>query len=243
MRLSPWRFVATACLLLVCACAGPAVTKEPDAPRRPAPAPEPGLIAARALVEAAPADWQPRWEQLHKMAKTATPAILRALRENPAGAGAQAAVHLLGESRDPASREYLLTRLRSKDALGAEAALALGKLADPGTVQALRNAVESAATPMTTRAAAAAALVRMGEGPSIVAFLRAVFLAASPYGRKTSRQFKIPASKSRWAHERYMIIEALRSQYEGETFGLDEDSSWPAMRDAANKMAERLGSK
>jgi len=37
-----------------------------------------------------------------------------------------------------------------------------------------------------------------------------------------------------------MIIEALRGRYRGETFGLDEDSSWPAMRAAAAKMAKRL---
>jgi len=195
------------------------------------------------LVDAAPADWQPRWEQLHKMAATATPAVLRALRENPTGQGAQAAIHLLGESADPRAKDYLLGLLTSGDEVGTEAALALGKLADADSAQALRDAVGSASTPITTRAAAAAALVRMGEGPSIVPFLQAVFLAASPYGRKTSRQFKIPASKSRWAHERYMIIEALRSRYEGETFGLDEDSSWPAMRDAAAKMARRLRGK
>ena len=59
----------------------------------------------------------------------------------------------------------------------------------------------------------------------------------------STRQHKIPTTKTRWAHERYMIIEALRQRYEGETFGLDEDSSWPAMRDAAAAMARHLGGK
>ncbi len=177
------------------------------------------------------------------MEAKAVPAVLQALNENPRGPGAQAAVHLLGEAADPRSKEPLLALMKGGNELGAEAALALGKLADPSTSSALQATVASAATPMTTRAAAAAALITMGEGPAIVSFLEAVFLAASPYGQASSRQHKIPTSKSRWAHERYMIIESLRQRYDGKTFGLDEDSSWPAMRKAAAAMSRHLKQK
>lgn len=201
------------------------------------------LVAARDLVRAAPADWEARWDRLRKMGNSATPAILRALKENPQGEGAQAAIHLLGEARDERSRAYLVEVMGGGTELGSEAALALGKLADPETVDDLRAVVGKSATPMTTRAAAAAALVSMGEGRSVVSFMEAVFLAASPFRGSTGRKHGIPASKTRWAHERYMIIEALRGRYEGETFGLDEDSSWPAMRDGAAAMGRRLRGK
>ncbi|MEE2888095.1 MAG: hypothetical protein VX951_11760 [Planctomycetota bacterium] len=238
MQLSLRSLVTVTSLVVTASCSGPPAPVVPVEPTSPGP--EAGLLTARALVRAAPADWQSHWQRLRKMDKSATPAILRALREQPEGHGSQAAIHLLGEAADVRAKTFLLELLHGGDERGAEAALALGKLADTTTIGSLKTAAQSAATPMTTRAAAAAALVTMGEGPSVVSFLEAIFLAASPYASASSRQHKIPANKTRWAHERYMIIEALRGRYRGETFGLDEDSSWPAMRAAAAKMAKRL---
>jgi hypothetical protein len=235
-------------MVLTASCSGPVITVKPGVgtPKSdttgPASTQGPSLAlaAARNLVRAAPADWQSRWQRVHKMGKSATPAILRALREDPQGAGAQAAVHLLGEAADGRAKPYLLDLMSGGTELGTEAALALGKLNDPESIDSLQATVRRAATPMTTRAAAAAALVSMGKGPSIVSFLEAIFLAASPHRGTSSRQHKIPATKTRWAHERYMIIEALRRRYDGKTFGLDEDSSWPAMRNATAAMTKHL---
>ena len=240
MRLHPQHLASLLSLVAISSCSG-----GPDAPVRPTPVAQavPGVSIARALVRSAPADWQSHWQRLRKMKSNAVPAIHQALEENPGGLGAQAAIHLLGEAADARSKELLLTIMKAGNELGAEAALALGKLGDPTTTSSLKATVESAATPMTTRAAAAAALITMGEGTAIASFLEAVFLAASPSAQASNRRHKIPKSKTRWAHERYMIIESLRQRYDGETFGLDEDSSWPAMQKAAAAMSRRLKGK
>lgn len=215
-------------------------TGSPSIPVDPEEVTPPTLPACRALVAAAPADWPARWRAVKPHGAAVAPQLIRALQDNPEGPGAQAAIHLLGQLGAAGSREFLEDVLDDGNALGAEAALALGRLAAPASAAALRRAVDSPIYPITTRVAAAAGLVRMGRGKSVVGFLQAVFLAASPYGAASTRRHGIPAKKSRWALERYMVIEALRARYPTQGFDLDEDSSWPAMRDAAAKMAAFL---
>jgi HEAT repeats len=194
----------------------------------------------RELVSAAPANWPPRWQAVHSLGPLAVPALIRALRDNPEGAGAQAAIHLLGTFGNPTARPYLETLLTEGTSLSTEAALALGALGATASTPALRAIVEGRGEPVTTRVAAAAALVRLGHAREIVGFLEAVFLAATPDGVKSSRAHGLPRRKTRWAHERYMLIEAIRGRYEGETFGLDEDSSWSRLRKGAAKLAAFL---
>jgi hypothetical protein len=190
----------------------------------------------RALIAAQPADWPARWQQVRDHGASATTALIAELRINPEGPGAQAAVHLLGELRHAEAGPYLREILEDGTSLATEAALALGKFGDQSHTPTLRATVADSTKHVTTRAAAAAALVDLGHGKSIAAFLEAVFLAATPYGAAATRTHRLPRTKTRWAHERYMLIEALRRAHDGRTFGLDEDSSWPAMRDAARKM-------
>ena len=195
--------------------------------------PEP---ACHALVAAAPADWPTHWQRVRDHGTSSIRALIAALQANPEGPGAQAAVHLLGELRQPSAGPYLREALNDGTSLATEAALALGKLGDQTHTPSLRAAVADPTKLVTTRVAAAAALVDLGHARSIASFLEAVFLAATPYGREATRTHRLPRTKTRWAHERYMVIEALRRHYDGRSFGLDEDSSWPGLRDAADKM-------
>ena len=82
--------LATASILLVVvACAV-------DRPEPLPPAQPTGFAACERLVAAAPGDWPAHWKKVHVLGKNAVPGLIRALRGNVDGPGAQAAVHLLG---------------------------------------------------------------------------------------------------------------------------------------------------
>lgn len=195
-----------------------------------------GEVPCRELVAATPAEWPRRWEKVRAIGSAVTPALIKALRHNPDGPGAQAAVHLLGTLQDASARPFLEELLADGTSLSTEAALALGSLGEPASVPVLRAVVSGRDKHVTTRAAAAAALVTLGRARDVAGFLEAVFLAAGPYGAQSTRAQGLPRKKTRWALERYTLIEALRARYEGETFGLDEDSSWAALRDGTAKL-------
>lgn len=228
-----WWFVGW---LLIPGCA---VSKPTPEPVRPDPVIE---AAAAALVAAAPGDWPAHLDAVHAHGTAASAALVRALGKAPDGPGAQAALHLLGRLRAPGCRPFLERRAAAGDELAAEAALALGRLGDTASIRPLRALVDDRLTPPTTRCAAAAALIELGRAREVLPFLDAVWTAATPYGHAHGRAVGFPPSKDRWAHERYMIIEAIRHRYGGKTFGLDEDQPWEAMRDAGKRFRDAVES-
>ncbi len=198
------------------------------------------LQLCRDLVGAEPDAWPRLWSRVQSLGPNVAPALIRAISENPAGSGAQAGVHLLGVLEVEDTRTFLEETLRAGGSLAPEAALSLAKLGGPASVVALRSAVDARDRSTATRAAAAAGLVDLGEARSILPFLEALFLAATPFGAETGPEQGLPRTKVRWAHERYMVIEALRRRYDGQSFGLDEDSSWPRMREGTARMKKYI---
>lgn len=190
------------------------------------------LEPCRALVAAPPDAWREHWHKVHDLGPETTPVLVRCLEENPTGPGRQAAIHLLGEWRHPdrAADAFLqgLVKAGSPDATAA--ALAIGKRQDRTAVPLLVATVKDHSVPVTTRTAAACALLDLGETQQAVPLLRAVLLAATPYGHQLEREQGLPL-KTTWALERYMVIEAIRRFSHGKTFGLDEDAPWPTLRD------------
>jgi len=192
----------------------------------------------RALVAAAPSSWPGHWRTVHAMGPEATPVLVRCLRENPDGPGRQAAIHLLGEWRHPdATADALLQELVAAGGPDAtEAALALGKRQNRNAVPLLVTTVQNHDVDITVRAAAACALLDLDEPQHAVPLMRAVLLAATPYGQQLEQEHGLPL-KTRWALERYMVIEAIRRFSGGQTFGLDEDAPWPTLRDGTEEFA------
>lgn len=223
------------CVAFLAGCAANGPSPEPRQPAQP-----PGLTACRQLVAAKPAAWPDPWRKVRAIGERAAPSVIRALRENPEGDGVQAAIHLLGVFGGDAARTLLESKLDDGTDTATEAALALGRIGDESSMAKLTGVVQNRAARATTRTAAAAALVDLGRGKDVASFLRAVFLAATPYAAESTRKHGLPRRKTRWAHERYMILEALRRRYDGRTFGLDEDASWPALRKGAAAMTKFL---
>lgn len=199
-----------------------------------------GRDACRGLVAAPPAKWSELWPTVRAFGPEVVPSLLDAIERDPLGDGTQAGIHLLGEFGGEAARTFLEAELSRGSSLAQEAALALGQIGSEASVKPLHKVLADRTTPVTTRAAAAAALVDLGEAKSILPFLRAVFLAAGPYRGSTSKDEGLPRNKVRWALERYMIIEAFRRRYDESTFGLEEDASWPALRDGVAKLSAFL---
>lgn len=215
------RYFATLLLFSLVACVNPAP-------------------ACRDLVAASPGDWPAHWQRVRDLGSGATPALVAALQSSPDGPGAQAGIHLLGVLGDEAARDYLEAIVVDGTDHATEAALALGKLGGEASVALLRGVVDARDAKVPTRAAAAAALVTLGHGPTIIDFLEAIFLAATPHTGETSRKHFLPRQKSRWALERYVILEALRARYPTHVWPLDEDGSWPALRDGAADLRDYL---
>jgi len=186
----------------------------------------------RALVAAPPAAWTEHWRTVQALGADTTPALVRCLRENRNGPGRQAAIHLLGEWRhpDPAADAYLRELLAAKGADATEAALAIGKRNDRAAVPLLVATVQDQNLAIATRTAAACTLLDFDEPQHAVPLMHAVLLAATPYGLRLEQEQGLPR-KTRWALERYMVIEAIRRFSDGHTFGLDEDAPWPTLRD------------
>lgn len=190
------------------------------------------LEPCRALVSAPPAVWRERWQQVHALGPDASPALIRCLREDPEGAGRQAAIHLLGQwhQANPATDTFLRELVAARGADAAEAALAIGRRKDRKAVPQLVATVQDRTLATAVRTAAACALLDLDEPQHAVPLMRAVLLAASPYGADLEQEQGLP-HKTRWALERYMIIEAVRRFSGGDTFGLDEDAPWPKLRE------------
>ncbi len=186
----------------------------------------------RALVAAPPAAWPEHWRTVHALGPDTTPALVRTLRENRSGPGRQAAIHLLGEWRhpDPSADAYLRELVKAKGADATDAALAIGKRKDQAAVPLLVATVQDQNLAIATRTAAACTLLDFDEPQHAVPLMRAVLLAATPYGHQLEQEQGLPR-KTRWALERYMVIEAVRRFSDGRTFGLDEDAPWPTLRD------------
>lgn len=186
----------------------------------------------RALVAAPPAEWTEHWRTVQALGPDTAPALVRCLKEDSNGPGRQAAIHLLGEWRhpDPATDTYLRELVAAKGADATEAALAIGKRNDRTAVPLLVATVQDHSLAVATRTAAACTLLDFDEPQHAVPLMRAVLLAATPYGNELEQEQGLP-HKTRWALERYMIIEAVRRFSNGRTFGLDEDAPWPTLRD------------
>ncbi|MHC4515032.1 MAG: HEAT repeat domain-containing protein [Planctomycetota bacterium] len=190
------------------------------------------LTPCRELVAAPPADWPVHWRAVHALGPRATESLVHCLRENRNGSGRQAAIHLLGERRRPAAASYLRELVQARGADATEAALALGKLPDHTATGLLVTTVQNQDLAIGTRTAAACALLDLDQPQHAVPLMRAVLLAATPYGSELEREHGLPR-KTRWAYERYMVIEAVRRFSNGNTFGLDEDAPWPQLRDGS----------
>ncbi len=188
------------------------------------------LAPCKALVAASPADWPGRWRAAHALGPGATRTLVRCLKKDSHGPGRQAAIHLLGDWRDPAAGPYLRELVDANSEEATEACLGLGKLADQRAVGLLVTTVQNHDQAIATRTAAACALLDLRQPRHAVPLMQAVLLAATPYGAGLEQAQGLP-QKTRWAYERYMVIEAIRRFSHGETFGLDEDASWPRLRD------------
>lgn len=205
------------------------------------------LEPCRALVAAAPDTWPEHWRKVYDLGPDATPALVHCLRENATGPGRQAAIHLLGEwrRRDAATAAFLQDLVKTKGPDATAAALALGKQGDRTSLPLLVDTTRDHTVATETRVAAACSLLDQGRTQDAVPLMRAVLLAASPYGHELEREHGLPL-KTRWAAERYMIIEAIRRYADGKTFGLDEDAPWPTLRDGTAAflayVKERTGS-
>jgi HEAT repeat protein len=188
------------------------------------------LAPCQALVAAEPSEWPMRWRATQALGPRATTTLVRCLRENQDGPGRQAAIHLLGDWHDPTAAAYLRELVAAKGPDTTEAALGLGKLGDPAVAALLVATVQDRDLATDSRVAAACALLDLGQPRHAVPLMQAVLLAATPYGTELRQAQGLP-QKTRWAFERYMMIEAVRRFSNGETFGLDEDASWPRLRD------------
>lgn len=191
---------------------------------------------ARELVAAPPEAWQASYGALIQGDGDRTQALLRALERQPRGAGVQLALATLGKLGDPAATAYLEAQLSKGNAeLSSEAALALGRLPSPASIAVLQAEMDRSRRDPLVRTAAAVALLDLGEVELSLPFLHAILLAGTPYGLALQQEFALP-DRGRWAHERYLAISAIGRHFDGETFGLDPDSSWPSLKASVDRL-------
>lgn len=239
---------STALLLTLCSCvAGKATAPTPtaDPPHAAAPSGSPQLdeehaaAVCRALLAARPEAWPECWRAAHALGERASPELIAQLEAaaGPSAPGAQAAVHLLGVLRDPQARLWLIDTVEGRGDLAAEAALSLGEIGDRRDVDVLAALMADRAAAVMARNAAAASLIQMGQEAQTLPFVRAVFLAATPYAADSTREQGLPPHKTRWAHERTMLLRAITNRFDGRTFGLDEDAPWEHLRAGVGRLS------
>jgi HEAT repeat protein len=182
----------------------------------------------RVLVDATPEHWGRALPPVLALGPEAAPDLVRSLRHSPDGAGRQAALCALGALGNPDAVPFLVDELHTARPYRYEAALALGQLRDPRALEPLRRLAADAAADVTTRTAAACALLDLGAAADAVPLLLAVLLAGTPDGQALAEAHRLPA-QSRWALERSLVIDAIGRFANGETFGLDADASWPRL--------------
>lgn len=239
-----WILAASAGIAL-CACRS---TPE-SPPKNGPPAPgtqetsEPIPSACLDLVQASPGNWAALLPRAAALGAEAAPQLLRACELHPEGAGIQAAIHLLGRWGGAEARAYLHRQLQADVPLAEEAALALGRMQHQASREVLEETMADASLDPRVRAAACAARIDLGQIRACLPFIRALFQAATPFGQASSREQGFPARKVRWAHERYMVIEAIRRNLGGESFGLDEDAPWPRLRSGLQALERALSEK
>ena len=232
----PWIALAAAALLAGCATPPP-----------PAPVPQPQTPEATpltrdcdALVQAAPGEWTERLAAVHRAGHAAAGPLVAALERSPAGAGAQAAVALLGRIGDPAAGAYLVGLVEDRGDLAMEAALALGELRHEAARPTLIQCATDRFADATLRTAAACSAVRLGARREVADILRGVMLAGTPAGQRLGKTLGLPG-KPRWAYERYLIQRLLRDEApEIESF--DTDAPWSDLERAAQRLTAWLES-
>jgi len=191
------------------------------------------------LVNSPPDGWGRAYPRVIESGTEATAPLIDALRAAPTAPGRQAALFALGELGDRSAVGFLIAEAAAGNDHGFEAALALGKLGDDSATEPLRDLMLDPSQDVTARTAAACALLDLGATDEAVPLLSAVLLAGTPYGRDQASQHGLP-SKSRWALERQIAIDAIARASGGQTFGLDPDSSWPRLADGVRAWREYL---
>lgn len=185
-------------------------------------------LAAFTLMQSPPGHWIQAFEATLACGTAASAALVRALDANPHAPGAQPAVTALGCLGDSGAEALLLRLLDHQNPdLAAEAALSLARLdiqrARPGLLTAMLDREKAT----YVRAAAAAALLDLGDRDRAAAFACDVLLAPTDRGRERALELGLPVDQVRWAVERNLVIDALERAGGGVAFGLDADASWP----------------
>ncbi|MHC5063207.1 MAG: HEAT repeat domain-containing protein [Planctomycetota bacterium] len=201
---------------------------------------EQAVETARALVASPAQSWSTNYRRFMGSSGQHSQALLAALQADPRGPGAQIALATLGTLGDPVAAPYLEERLRiGSTEESSESALALGRLPSPASKELLSEVIRDRQRDPLVRTASAAALLDLHDLEGSMPFLCAILLAGTPAGQGAQAEHGLP-DRGRWAHERYMAIEAIRRNFAGETFGLDPDSSWPALSAAVAELIEHL---
>jgi HEAT repeat protein len=213
-------------LLTACSTAGVPVAADSDA-------------AVRALADSGPGRWHETLPPVLRSGPAAGAPLRRELARQPQAPGRQAVVAALGRSGDDRAAAELLRLVATRDPDAAEAAIALGACGSAAAWPALREAACDAQAPTRLRAAAAAALLRLGERQTSVPLLAALLLASTPQGRERARTHALPF-QTRWAEERWLAIDAIAQACDGETFGLDPDAPWPRLAAGVEQFEARM---
>lgn len=192
-----------------------------------------------ALVQSPPAQWVETLPPVLALGPPAVGDLIGSLRDAPEAPGRQAALCALGELGNAEAVPFLIEQAVADEAYAYEAALALGRLGDATATAALRDLTTDHESTVTTRTAAACALLDLGASNDAVPLLCAVLLADTPFGLEEGERHGLP-SKSQWALERQIAIDAIARYSGGETFGLDPDSSWPRLRDGVLAFRQHL---
>ncbi len=182
------------------------------------------------LVVAPPSQWAGPFAAVVDLGPRASRPLAERLLQQLDAPGAQAAACALGVLGDPSVTPVLrrLVAGQHAEVVAAEAALALGRLRDAAAVDLLTQVAGDPTRDVTTRTAAACALLELGEVQRALPLLQAVLLADAPQGRALASQHALP-ERPRWVLERHLVIAAIRRHTGGETFGLDTDASWPRL--------------
>ena len=208
----------------------------------PAPRDDAAERAAFALVQSPPGQWIPAFEAVLACGSPASAALVRAVEANPHSPGAQPAVTALGCLGDHGAEALLIRLLDHQNPdLAAEAALALARLGAQGARQRLLTTMADGEKTTYVRAAAAAALLDLGDRERAVDFAGDLLLAPTDRGRNRALELRLPVDQVRWAVERNLAIVALTRAARGESFGLDADASWPELAAGVERVRTHFG--
>jgi hypothetical protein len=230
-------FLLSAC---TAGCAGPSHDQDPAAvPPRPRTDPQGQRVAraaCRALLDAPPGRWSEALPAVLATGATGCKELMAALLQTPDAPGTQVALAALGRmgAEQPETAAFLLQWVERRLPHHVDATLALGQHQPAGQSTVLSHLVEDRIASSSLRCAAAASLIRLGHAREVADLVRAVLLADTPQGRDLQQRQGL-ASKTRWAHDRYLLIDALRD-VAGTDFGIDTDAPWPLLQAAADRV-------